>query len=277
VTDQSELLQRLRAANPVPVDDAGASSTPTAIALLDRILAEEPGRALPPPVRAPRARRWRLRLLVPVLAAAGAAGAVGYAMSNRSVTRPETVACFQRADLNARTQIVAPDARGPVAACTEVWAGGSFGATAVPPLAVCILPSGTAGVFPTDPGADPCARLGLVPAPTTAPPAPAPAPGPGAAPPPTVGAATTAGVDENARFLAFRDAVLPQFVDATCVDPAAAQATVRRELDRAGLGDWTVRAGQGAGDGFTPDRPCATLSFRPAERAVLLVPAPPRR
>jgi hypothetical protein len=281
VIDHSEPLARLRAANPVPTPDPAAVTTPAAVALLQRIVTEEPGAPVVGAGRWPRRRR--LRLLVPALVLTGAAGAVGYALVNNGVSSPQTVACYQTADLHARTQVVAGDARGPATACADLWTSGAFGPPSVPPLVVCALPSGMAGVFPDADGTDVCARLGLAPVPAPAPsPTPAPEPVPGSAPsspslpgpPPT---STPAPADENARFLAFRDAVLPQFLDAACVDPATARAVVRRELDRAGLADWAVRTGQGVGDGFSADRPCATLAFRPTERAVLLVPAPPRR
>ncbi|MFN2502873.1 MAG: hypothetical protein ABR540_01320, partial [Acidimicrobiales bacterium] len=115
-------------------------------------------------------------------------------------------------------------------------------------------------------GPDLCARLNLPPVtPTT--------------PPPTSGSAPTSppASDLNARVLAFRDAVAGPFLESPCVEPPAAASMVRRELDRAGLADWTIRGGEGAsGDGFSAQRPCATLSLRPENREVVLVPAPRR-
>jgi hypothetical protein len=71
--------------------------------------------------------------------------------------------------------------------------------------------------------------------------------------------------------------VTAQFLDSPCVEPAAANAIVRRELDRAGLADWTIRGGEGlSGDGFSAQRPCATLSVRAENKEVVLVPAPRR-
>jgi hypothetical protein len=160
------------------------------------------------------------------------------------------------------------EAAGPIEACADVWRRGAFGGgTQVPPLVACVLPTGVAGVFPATAGTDVCTALNLVPiTPTTSPPAPTtPAPGPAPAPPPPA-------ADLNTRILNFRDAVLGQFLDAPCMAPATGADIVRRELDRAGLGDWTVVSGA-----FTADRPCATLSLRPEERQVLLVPATPRR
>lgn len=271
--DQSEPLERLRAANPVPVPNLSSATSPAALDLFRRIVAEEAaGPGAPPagPARPARPSRRRARRLVPAVLLTVVAGAVAYAVGGGDVSKPHNVACYQRADLSARTEVVRVDARGPAAACADLWARGVFGDSTVPALAECALPSGSAGVFPSSRGADECRRLGLtaLPSATTVPALPPPAPGSSVAAPPA---------DVNAAFLAFRDAVLPQFLDAHCVDPAAAQDIVRRELDRAGLGDWTIRDGQGVGDGFSAERPCATLGFRPDEHQILLVPAPPRR
>ncbi|HEX3621947.1 MAG TPA: hypothetical protein VHT97_06510 [Acidimicrobiales bacterium] len=277
--DPSTAFARLRDANPVSPTQLAPATSPDAAALFRRIVAAadvDLGRDLDVVVGRTRRPRRRLRLLVPGVVVAGLVGAGAYAAVTRDVSKPQFVACYERADLGARTQVVSVRSGGPVEACAGLWAAGAFGAVPVPGLAACTLDSGAAGVFPTTTGADVCDRLGLArpPAPgsstTTAPSTGAVPSGPPAAP------ATTAA-DENARFLAFRDAVLPQFLDAACVDPSTAQSVVRRELDGAGLADWAVRVGDGVGDGFSADRPCATLAFRPDERAVLLVPAPPRR
>lgn len=260
--DSNDPLHRLRIANPVAAPDRAAASTAAAVDLLERIVAASPAG----PDRR-RRFRWRARLLVPAVLLTGAAGAAGYAVMNNNAAPRATVACFERADPQARTEVVVSDGRGAAADCADLWAEGRFGGTGgpAPSLATCTLPSGTTGVFPADDRGDVCARLGLaaaVPLASTSTSSPFPA---------------TTVADENARFLAFRDAVLPQFLDAPCVDPDAARALVRRELDRAGLVDWTIRVGQGTGTGFSADRPCATLSFLPNERAVVLVPAPPHR
>jgi hypothetical protein len=190
------------------------------------------------------------------------AGAVASALLSGGVSKPENVACYERADLQSRTEAIGVDARGAAAACADLWAAGVFGDAAVPPLVECTLASGLVGVFPSTEGAQACARLGLPspPPPPTAPPAPG-------NPPPTP------PVDVNARFLLFRDAALSEFLASPCVEPATAESIVRRELDRAGLADWSVRPDQA----FSPDRPCATLAFHPEQRQVGLVPGPPRR
>ena len=256
----SDPLERLRAVNPVPPAEV-ALLGPDPV-LFDRITAA-------PPVRdaVPLRRRRRGRRLVPALVATSLlGGAVASGVLRGDVTRPETVACFERADLEASAAVPKVKAAGPVEACADVWRRGTFGGvTEVPPLVACVLPTGVAGVFPATAGADVCTALNLVPS-TQPPPTPAPTttPAPAPAPQPTA--------DLNTRILNFRDAVLGQFVDAPCMAPATGADIVRRELDRAGLGDWTVVSGA-----FSADRPCATLSLRPEERQVLLVPASPRR
>lgn len=263
----SDPLERLRAVNPVP---------PAEVALLapDPVLFHRITSAPPARTADPLPRRRRGRRLVPALVVTSLlGGAVAYGVLRDGVTEPETVACFQRADLSADAAVPKVEAAGPIEACAEVWRRGTFGGTEVPPLVACVLPTGVAGVFPATAGADVCTALNLVPITPTPPTRPPPpptvtTPGPGPAPAP----APQPTADLNTRILNFRDAVLGQFVDAPCMAPATGAEIVRRELDRAGLADWTVVSGA-----FTADRPCATLSLRPEERQVLLVPGTPRR
>ena len=267
--DTTDPLERLRAVNPVP---------PAEIALLrpDPLLLERITSAPPVAVADPLRRRRRGRRLVPVLVVTSLVGAVGYGLLRGDVSRPETVACFERADLSSVTAVARVEAAGPIEACAGVWRRGTFGGgTEIPPLVACVLPTGVAAVFPATAGADVCTALNL--APMTPPPAPPPLPSPTPAPALTT---TTPGgtpapqpaADLSTRILNFRDAVVGQFLESPCMAPAAGAEIVRRELDRAGLGDWTVVSG-----GFTEDRPCATLSLRTEERQVLLVPGTPRR
>lgn len=257
----SDPLERLRAVNPVP-PGVGVLAPPDPV-LFRRITSGEPAAA--------RSRRspWRARRLVPAfLVASMLGGAVAYAILRDGVTKPEKVACYERADVESATAVAFVGEEGPIAACAELWRRGAFeSGVEVPPLVECVLDSGVAAVFPSAPGQDVCSLLNLPPV-TPAPTVSTTAPGPGP---------TRAAGDVNARILAFRDAVTPQLLDAGCVGPQAATAIVRRELERAGLGDWTVRGGEGlAGDGFSPERPCATASLRPDTREVVLVPTPRR-
>jgi hypothetical protein len=251
--DSSDALTRLGAANPVPAAHV-ALLEPDPV-LFRRIVAGAGDVAVP--ARHPRRRPAR-RLVPALLVTSLLGGTVGYALLRDEVTKPATAACYERADLRAATVAAAVGDEGPLAACADMWRRGEFGAVAeVPPLTQCTLESGVVGVFPATAGADTCAGLHLPPTPSATS-APAPAPDP-----PT---------DVNARILAFRNAIQPQFVGAACVTPEAGTGIVRRELDRAGLTGWTVVA-----DGFTPERPCASLSILADIRQVILVPAPPRR
>lgn len=259
--ETSDPLERLRAANPLPPADVALLRPDPA--LFDRITSAPPG-----PVAVRLRRRPRGRRLVPALVATSLlGGAVAYGVLRGDVSRPETVACFERADLSASTEAARVEAAGPIEACAGVWWMGTFGTgTEVPPLVACVLPSGVAGVFPVTAGADVCTALNLVPITPTQPPPPTSTttPRPAPAPPPAA--------DLNTRILNFRDSVVGQFIDAACIAPAAGEELVRRELERAGLGDWTI-----VSTGYTAERPCATLSLHPDQRQVVLVPAPPRR
>ncbi len=164
----SDPLERLRAVNPVPPAEV-ALLQPDPV-LFDRITSAPPARRA-----APLLRRRRGRRLVPALVVTSLlGGAVAYALLRGEVTRPETVACFERADLSATTAVPKVGAAGPIEACADVWRRGTFGGVAeVPPLVACVLPTGVAGVFPATGGADVCTALNLVPitpTPTTSPP-----------------------------------------------------------------------------------------------------------
>jgi hypothetical protein len=251
--DMSDPLARLRTVNPVPAAEVALLEPDRVV--FRRIIADRPVAPVPQGPRRRRARR-----LVPALVVASLlGGAVAYAVLRGEVTKPANAACYERADLTAHSDVAAVGDEGPVAACAELWRRGVFGDVPVPPLTQCTLPSGVVAVFPATPGFDVCAGLGLPPVPSsTSPPAPAPDP--------------PAPADVASRILAFRDATVPQFQDAACVSPQEATDIVRRELQRAGLTGWTVVA-----EGYTPERPCATLGIQAEARRVILVPGPPRR
>jgi hypothetical protein len=259
VIHRNDPLERLRAANPVP-SRAAVLVRPDPV-LFRAITAGGGGR------RRSRPSRPLVRLLAPALAVSMlVGGAVAYGVLREpGVPKPQSALCFDEADLEARADVVGVGREGPVAACAELWRRGDLGTPGgeVPPLAECVLNTGVAGVFPAAPGDDVCRRLV---APPAAPPGSAPgAPSTTAPSPPTL-------ADLNDRFFAFRDAVLALFVDSPCVEPGVATATVRRELDRAGLADWRIRSGE-----FSEERPCATLSMRPDNKEIVLTPATPRR
>lgn len=258
--DTSDPLERLRAANPVPPAEVARFRPDPA--LFGRITAAGP-------VPKPHRPRRRARRLVPALLVTSlVGGAAAYGWLRGDVSKPETVACFEAADPVSATEVAGVEAAGPIEACAALWRRGAFSAgTEVPPLVACVLPTGVAGVFPaTAAGADVCTALNLVPITPTQPPSPTTT-RPGPAP-----AAPAPAAELNTRILGFRDAVLGQFIDAGCMPPATGEDIVRRELDRAGLEDWTVLS-----TGYTAERPCATLSLHPDQRQVVLVPGMPRR
>jgi hypothetical protein len=252
---RNDPLERLRAVNPVPVR--------TVLPAPDRVLLHQIVSGLVPAAPPPRTRVPRL-VPVAVVIAALFGGTVAYALLRGGVTKPQTVACYAEADLEARTEVVGVGDEGPVAACAELWRRGVLGAGggAVPPLEECVLDSGVAGVFPATPGRGACtALIGPPTGPSTTAPPPQPPP-----------------ADVNSRVLALRDALLPQFLEVPCVEPRVAADIVRRELERAGLGDWTIRGSEGSpAEGYSAQRPCASLSFSPESREVVLVPSVPRR
>lgn len=253
----SDPLDRLRAVNPVVLTDPTLSPPDP---ILFRRITSGTG-DLPRLSRRRRRSRW----VVPVLVTSSLlGGAAAYAFLQGRVSKPEKVACYESADLEANTEVASVDERGPIAACADLWRRGAFGPTReVPDLAECVLGSGVAAVFPTTPGHDVCRALEL------------PSVAPSISTTSVPGALPRPESDDAARVRAFRDAVAAPFLEATCLEPPVATSIVRRELDRAGLRDWTIRAGEGpTGDGFTAQRPCASLSLRPEDKEVVLVPAP---
>ena len=194
-----------------------------------------------------------------------------YALVGRQPSKPQTVACFAAADLTAddggrrrRTR------QGPVAACAGLWARG-FGSGPRPrPLRACVLESGVVGVFPEAAGRDVCLDLGLAAASS-----PAPRSDRSAA-----GRRPPSGRPDDRRrpdrFFAFRDAVLARFVGQGASARRRRRPIVREELDRAGLGGWTVTTGVGAdGAGFSAERRAPASTSCPRYRSVDLVPVPP--
>lgn len=256
MTDRSDPLERLRAANPVHAEqlpDASESARARAqfeeITAVETLYPAEPDTVHP----VPATRRRRRRRLVPFVALASLSlgGAAAYALVTRDATTTHSVACYQNADLRATTAVVASDGRTPVEVCAEAWKQGAFGSVPAPPLQGCVLESGVAGVFPSTTGEDVCAKLGLA----------------------TLSASPPGAADGN--FLAFKDSVVQRFTNESCVDPGRGSAIVREELDRAGLNSWTVVTGEGVeGEGFSAQRPCAGLAFEQTQHQVVLVPQP---
>jgi hypothetical protein len=156
-----------------------------------------------------------------------------------------TVACYERADL-AEASVVASDGRNPVDVCRDAWRAGKVGPVTPATLIACVLPGGTAGVFPGDnPTDNICERLGLT-----------------AAAPPTTS-------DQTAALTLVRDALSGQF-QATCLPLDQATVLAQHELAAQHLNDWTVETPTAA----TLERPCASLAIDEPGRRIILVPIP---
>ena len=233
-------LDLLRAANPIDDDrllDPARSTT--ARTLFEHITGSP---YTPPPARTPR--RWRLYVGA-LVAASGIGGGVAWAVTMRHPDKVLTVACYQHADLTIAS-VVASDGRDPVDVCRDAWRAGKVGRVTPATLIACVLPGGTAGVFPGDSPTDNiCERLGLTPA-----------------APPTTSEQTTA-------LALVRDALSGQF-QGTCLPLDQASALAQRELAAQHLNDWTVEIPSAA----TPERPCASIAIDEPGHRIILVPIP---
>jgi hypothetical protein len=271
---EGDPLERLRVLNPVTADELDALVwAEPAQACFRRIVAGEfpTAQGRPGRLRAPLPaglRRPRRALPVAVLAVVGSMSLVvaGYALVGRQPSKPQTVACFAAADLQAETAVVGTGEGGPVATCARLRDQGFLGGAPASTLRPCVLESGAVGVFPQASGRDVCLDLGL---------ASVSAPGGGRASSSLPSIEPDDPAMAAARFTAFRDAVLPRFVGQGCVGARPAEMIVREELARAGLEGWSVVSGVGEdGLGFSAERPCASLNFKPEVRTVELAPVP---
>ncbi|MGH9074347.1 MAG: hypothetical protein ACRDZQ_09555 [Acidimicrobiales bacterium] len=132
--------------------------------------------------RAPRRPWWRSGVAVAIgVAAIMVGGAASWYVASRPVTDKSLAYCYTAPSLGAGRGAVASVRPGktnsqvdnPISACAALWHEGFYvpgvdhlvhldhptPTHPVPPLVVCTLPGGAAGVFPGGPGT--CARLGL--------------------------------------------------------------------------------------------------------------------
>jgi hypothetical protein len=171
-------------------------------------------------------------------------GAAAYAIVARHAEEVVNgIGCYATADVRADTTVAQADGRTPVAVCQGLWKQGVIlpGITQAPPLVACVPAKGGAvWVFPG--GSGTCGRLGLAPLPP--------------------------GYQSAARdFAAMRDDLVRQLGDQSCRPYASARQVVRRVLDAHRFNDWHVSDGTA----FSSDRPCASLSFDPGTKTVILV------
>ena len=199
--------------------------------------------ALPAAVERGR-RRLAVALVPAVLILLGALAFTVY-VATRPADELSSIGCYEQARLDGDVTVAAADGRSPIEICADALVETKPG-LANGPLTACVLESGAVGVFPG--GRDTCARLEL----------PALAQGYKA---------------EAARFAALRDALIANISGSRCVGQAEAERIVRRELEARGFGDWRIETGPGiAGEGFSDERPCASLAFEGDSKTVILVP-----
>jgi hypothetical protein len=249
VTDADDRLDELiRRANPVAEERVALpADEPAAQFVYEQITGT--------PYGGRRPRRPRLPWVIAALVAlTGLGGGVAYAtLTPGHVTRRVFVLCYGEDGLHTPAVGVLSADNGPIAACAGAWETGQVGHGPVPLLAACVAPSGTAAVFPSAPGTDICAQLGLARL------------GSGSAPGTSAPTSTTLA---SGNFIEARDAIIASLREA-CLDSSAATATVRQILDSAGV-HWTVAVPTP----FAPDRPCASPAFDEDNDRVLLIGIP---
>jgi hypothetical protein len=203
-----------------------------------------------------RRRQRRVLIFVPaVLVLLAATGFTTYALVREPIY--ESVACFERAAMNANVSVVSADGRDPVEICKEVFRiSGPMELAISGDLEACVLDTGAIGVFPRS-GGSVCRELELAALPATYP-------------------------DQAEKFGLLRKAIVARIGEPAsgssrggpqCVGEEEAVLIVRRELLVNGYEDWDVKV---AGGEFSPRQPCADVSFSSADKLVLLTPAGPR-
>ncbi len=236
MTDERDLLEQLRRANPVPPNaTAGRRLTADADALFTDIVQ---GRVQPRP--RPRSRR-KVLIAVAVALLLLAALAAFFLRHEADSKQPASAACYPAADLRAHPVIVGVAGDDPRVPCAEQWRLGKLGAGPPPDFAVCVLPTGVQGVFPGESGST-CERLHLK----------------------TAGS----GRRDEAAFTV----ELGRRISERCRDEADARALVQELLVAHHLANWEVSVGRDRP--FGPANPCADVSIDIPARKVAIVSRP---
>jgi hypothetical protein len=217
------LVEALRRSNPIPAGSLDRRSLPSADALFGEIVTH-------------RTRRVRRRVLLVALALVLVALMLMAFVQVRRVGTSLSVApvCYGADSLGARRVVVG--AGDPEHACAQVWAGGEFGARAVPDFDVCVLSSGVPAVFPGEAGSV-CSRLDLP---------------------------QSSGDNRVERFV---DAVNRE-VSATCIGRYRALQVVDEEIAKRDVPGWKAEIGAGWDD---PSRMCASIAADPATNTISIV------
>jgi hypothetical protein len=150
--NDDELLQLLRAANPVPdAQTLGLRAQPEADELLRGVMR----------AHRPRPRRALLIAAVIAIALLLLAGLAAFFLRDdeKPKSAPGSVTCATAPDLHAR-QVVTAGPGDPIALCRELWNKRVLGPEEPKDLAACVRREGALVVFPGEWGTT-CRRLGL--------------------------------------------------------------------------------------------------------------------
>lgn len=143
-----DVLERLRAADPLAGQPPPAPTDADAVAMREQILATDRD-----VVDQHQRRRRRRAAMVGVALAAAVATAAALLVATRRPTHVSSVGCYAAAATDAATTVVSATGANPVDPCRQLWASGDMdpdvtSPAEVPPLVACVLESGAVGVFP---------------------------------------------------------------------------------------------------------------------------------
>lgn len=213
---------------------------PGADALLARIVSSDPW----PQRRTSRRLRWPAAAGAALLFVGSAGAAAWWAARPSDST---TVTCFSQPSLTPTIQVGVPrdPELTPAQQCEPLWADGTLGDGALPPLTSCITRAGIVAVIPGD--VDVCDTLGLVPA-------------------SPMNGGDSGDVDVAAQVAALISERWPRDCVASTDE---ARAVVDAVFGAAGAVGWSVTV---AAD-VTGDRPCLFAAVDAEQRTVLVVAA----
>lgn len=160
MTDPRDGFELLRATNPIDERDVEGPDSPRARELLVSVMATPR-----PPAERPRILSRRLRVAIALGALAVATTAAAW-LWTRTVEIPDSVLCYQAADLDSDISGAPVGGTATADACIPVWRDGDLQNSdvapngSVPPLTACVAESGALAVFPTD-ETTVCETLGL--------------------------------------------------------------------------------------------------------------------
>lgn len=292
-----DVLERLRAADPLAGQAPPAPTDAGAIAMRDQIMAMDRD-----VVDLDRRRQRRRRAVVAAVAlAAAAATAAAILVSTRRPTQVSAVGCFTEAATAADTTVVSATGSNPVDPCRQLWEAGDMDPDVtspdeVPPLVACVLESGAVGVFPTTSCDEvdvsgrrsPSPSSSVAPSPSSAP-SPPPRSGATDDPGPTGPGPTVADPPEGLPMPDYQtsDETIRQALEQIRLDMAdrcltleAATALAEEVLAVHGIEGWTIgpiwedlHTDQTCA-GFFPDAPEETIWWTPEEPADGQTPGP---